>query len=281
MKKILVPTDFSECADYAAHVAMLIAAKTGASLHFLHIMPNPNENLHVPHNTDISIRSEQKIKAHNALNELVSKATHAGLEASPLLVFDKGNEQIEHYISPLQIDLIVMGSHGASGIRELVIGSKTQRVVRHSPVPVLVVKHCGSKEFEIKNIVYASTFQGSDDHALTLVTDFANLWKATLHVLFISFGERRINEADQTKIMDELKLKYPNINFTSNHIEVNDEEWGIHQFAKLIDADIITLNTEDTRGFLLHRNVAEELVNHEQTPVLVFNKEHTTIAEPV
>jgi nucleotide-binding universal stress UspA family protein len=272
MKKILVPTDFSECANYAAQVAMSIAARTKASIHFLHIMPNPNEDFHVPHGPGVSIRSAQKIEARNALNELCSKAAHTGLEASQLLVFDKGNERIENYVDPLHIDLIIMGSHGASGIRELVIGSNTQRVVRHASVPVLVVKGTGTSAFSIKNMLYASTFQGDDQHALMLVTSFANLWKATVNILLISIREGGVNEVDQDKIVNQLKEKYPTINFTSNKIEVNDEEWGIHQFARLIDADMIILNTEEPRGFMFHRNIAEELVNHEQKPVLVINK---------
>ena len=52
------------------------------------------------------------------------------------------NEQIERYIKPLNIDFVVMGSHGATGIRELVIGNNTQRIVRKSSIPVLVINLC-------------------------------------------------------------------------------------------------------------------------------------------
>jgi nucleotide-binding universal stress UspA family protein len=271
MKSILVPTDFSECADYAAQVAIILASKTGAGVSFLHIMPNPNEGSHVPHGLGASPRSAEKIEARNKLTALVKKAEEESLNAKQFLVFDKGNEKIENYIKPLDIDFIVMGSHGVSGIRELVIGSNTQRVVRNSPVPVLVVKHPGANEFQIKNIVYASAFQGNDHEALKLITEMARLWESCLNIIFIRTQENETGKIDQERIIKQLKEENPSLTITSSNIEVNDEEWGIHQFARLVDADIIALTTHDQSGFLVHHNVAEELANHEDLPVLIVN----------
>jgi nucleotide-binding universal stress UspA family protein len=271
MKSILVPTDFSECAEYAAQVAIVVATKYGAGISFLHIMPNPNEGSHVPHGLGSSLKSAEKIDARNKLSALVKKAEEAGLIAKQYLVFDKGNEKIENYIKPLAIDFIVMGCHGVSGIREIVIGSNTQRVVRHSPVPVLIVKHPGANTFQVKNIVYASTFQGNDQVALKLVTDMAKLWQSNLNLLFIVAKENEITKVEQERIMKQLQEENPSLTITSSNIEVNDEEWGIHEFARLVDADIIALTTRDQPGFFTRHNVAEELANHEDLPVLVIN----------
>ncbi|MEK6782606.1 MAG: universal stress protein [Bacteroidota bacterium] len=271
MKNILVPTDFSDCAQNAAKAAMLIADKFKATIHFLHITASPDENYHVPHTTKALIQAPVKGHARSELNELVSKASQLGIYATPLLVFDNGNERIENYIESLKIDLVVMGSHGASGIREFIIGSNTQRVVRHSPVPVLVIKDSIHDQFSINNIVFASTFRADITKAFDVVVDIARLWKATVHILFINFIDKLVDQDMINHIVQMLSKPYPDISFTSNTAEANDEEWGIHQFVEMVDADMIAVTTQDKTGFLIRHSVAEDLVNHEEIPVLVIS----------
>lgn len=270
MKNILVPVDFSDCAQNAARAALSIAVRLKADIHFLHIMPSPAENLRAPHAATITVRSIQEGHAQNELNILVAKASQMGLTATPLLVFDKGNERIENYIVPFKIDLIVMGSHGASGIRELVIGSHTQRVVRDSTVPVLVIKNTIPDPFKIEGIVFASTFNEDNKSAFDVVAEFARLWKATVHILFINFIDKLVDQDTINSIVQTLTKNYPDISFTSNTAEANDEEWGIHQFVKMIDADMVAITTHDKTGFIVRHSVAEDLVNHEKVPVLVI-----------
>ncbi len=274
MKNILVPTDFSDCAQNAARAAMLVAAKFETNIHFLHIMPSTDESRHVPHNTTASIANPQKGHAQNELNLLVAKATQLGLKAIPLLVLDKGNERVENYIKPLDIDLIVMGSHGATGIRELVIGSNTQRVVRHSSVPVLVIKNLIGDLFKIENIFFASTFEEDTTKAFDFVASFAKPWKAAVHILFINFVDKVTNQNTVNQVVRKLTEPYPDLVCTSSSVEANDEVWGIHQFVEKIGGvDIIALTTHEKVGFFLTHSVAEDLVNHEELPVLVLNSE--------
>lgn len=270
MKNILVPTDFSECAQNATTVALQIASQVKASIHFLHIMPSPDESLHVPNIAKVKGNNVQKGHAQDKLNALVVAASKAGVMATPLLVFDKGNEQIEQYIKPLNIDFVVMGSHGATGIRELVIGSNTQRVVRKSSVPVLVIKNLPTKSFSVKGIVFATTLQGNVLDAFDMVAGLARLWKATVHILVINFIERPGDQALIDKVVKELTLPYPDVSTTQSSIEVNDEEWGIHQFLEKTDAEMIAITKYDKTGFILSHSVAEDLVNHEDVPVLVI-----------
>lgn len=269
MKNILVPTDFSDCAQNAAMAATLIAAKLNSEIYFLHIMASPGE-AHVPHVKANPVKNLQEPHAHNGLNQLVAMATKAGLKATPLLVFDKGNEKIENYIRPLKIELIVMGSHGATGIRELVLGSNTQRLVRHSSVPVLVIKNKIADPFKMESIVFASTFKEDSRAALDQVVNFARLFKATVHVLFINFIDKLTDQKVIEDIIQQLTNSYPDVPFTSNTAEANDEEWGIHQFVEMIDADLVALTRGDKTGFLVRHSVAEDLVNHEKIPVLVI-----------
>jgi len=102
-----------------------------------------------------------------------------GLNAQVYLVFD-----IDQHIKHHKHDFIVMGSHGTNGFKEM-IGSNTQKAVRNSPVPVLVVKK-KSKKFEIKNIVLASTFQEDVHKPFHKIIEFADLMKAQIHLLNVN-----------------------------------------------------------------------------------------------
>jgi nucleotide-binding universal stress UspA family protein len=270
MKNILVPTDFSECAQNATIVALQIASQVKASIHFLHIMPSPDESVHVPNITKLKGNNVQKGHAQDKLNALVAAASKVGVMATPLLVLDKGNEQIETYIKPLDIDFVVMGSHGATGIRELVIGSNTQRVVRHATVPVLVIKNLPTKSLSVKGIVFATTLQDNVLDAFDSVAALAKLWKAKVHILVINFMENPGDQALINKVVKELTQPYPDLSTTQSSIEVNDEEWGIHQFLEKTDAEMIAITKYDKTGFILSHSVAEDLVNHEDVPVLVI-----------
>jgi nucleotide-binding universal stress UspA family protein len=270
MKTILVPTDFSDCAQTAAKAALSIAAKFNASIYFLHIMPNSDDAAHVPTIKKKLTQNSHKGHVQSELNLLVETAEQLGLTATPLLAFDKGGERIENYIKPLKIDLIVMGSHGATGIRELVIGSNTQRVVRHSSVPVLVIKNLINDPFKVENILFASTFEETATSGFDFVAQFARAWRATLHILFINFIDKVANQDTIDRLMRDLTNPYPDILFTHNSAETNDEEFGIHQLAEKIGADMIAITPYDKTGFVITHSVAEDLVNHEEVPVLVI-----------
>lgn len=270
MKNILVPTDFSDCALNAARAAISIAAKMKADIHFLHILPDPEGSTHMVHPKIAHLPVSGIHYAQNQLNLLVAKATHVGVQAFPMLVLDKGNESIEKYIQPLKIDLIVMGSHGASGIRELVIGSNTQRVVRHAAVPVLVIKHPIFGAFKFDNIIFASTFQEDVTAAFDVIVNFAKLWKSTIHIFFVNFKDKLVNQETMEHMVQKLTMPYPEIQCTSNSAETNDEEWAIHELAEQLDADLISLTTHEKTGFILKHKVAEDLVNHEEVPVLAI-----------
>jgi nucleotide-binding universal stress UspA family protein len=186
-------------------------------------------------------------------------------------VFDRGNEKIENYIKPYGIDFIVMGSHGAKGIRELVIGSNTQRIVRHVKIPVLVIKEKPAT-LEFKNIVFASTFQENVMNAFKEVAAFAMLLNSKVDLVYINRIDHLVESQVAEEKMKTLAARYPAIEYSSNMAETNNEEWAIHQFAGELKADIISITSQEKDGRIpfLSPSIAEVLVNHENKPVLVL-----------
>ena len=160
MKNILVPTDFSACANNASAIGINLAKKSKAEIHFLHIVSTPVEWRKLPKEKEKNFPEILKHigYAKAELSKWVKKAEKQGLKAKQFMVFNADNDEILKHLKHHKHDFIVMGSHGSKGIKELLIGSNAQKIIRFSPVPVLVVKD-KQKRFEVKNIVYASVFR--------------------------------------------------------------------------------------------------------------------------
>ena len=142
-KQILVPTDFSPPAWSALEDAAAIAETYGASLDVIHVwdiptfaVPGEMAGYALP-TTVIDVVSAQ---AHNMMEELVDHARTTGLAIrNASVVPGNAGRAIVEFASHGSYDLIVIGSHGRTGLARAVLGSVAERVVRHAPCPVLVV----------------------------------------------------------------------------------------------------------------------------------------------
>ncbi len=138
LKRILVPTDFSEYSAEAIGYACTLADKFKSELHLLHVL-----EVHVSSTPvfggglALNPRTKESNEAaENALKRLVSERTavRATAEGPPFL-------EILRYAKDNDIDLIVMGTHGRSGLAHVMIGSVAERVVRKASCPVMTVRH--------------------------------------------------------------------------------------------------------------------------------------------
>ena len=143
-KKILVPTDFSTHSDRAADVAIELAAKFGAKVTLLHVVPLSDYANYAAHLAPGSAEFEHLQRTlHNAATKSIA-AEVARLSATTKVDADTVDgpppAEICAYAKEHGVDLIVIGSHGLTGFKHLLLGSVAERVVHHSGVPVLVVR---------------------------------------------------------------------------------------------------------------------------------------------
>lgn len=271
MKTILIPTDFSDCANNAAETGINLAKKMNAKIHFIHIQRTPVDWK--------KLRKEQEKNFPETLHEighvkgeltkLELKAQKANLKVTTALVFD--NNDISTVLEGNKYDLVIIGSHGTSGFKEL-IGSNTQRVVRSSSTPVLVVKE-SSKKNSFKNIVFASNFEEDVHQPFHKVIQFADLMKAQIHLLYVNMPFQ-FKETDEIEFaMQNFLKKCPKGTCTINIYNALNEERGIQKFAEKINADVIALTTHGKTGFMkmISPSITESLVNHAKIPVLSVN----------
>ncbi|MEN6616207.1 MAG: universal stress protein [Syntrophorhabdus sp.] len=148
-KKILCPVDFSKFTPQIVAYAADLAKKYGSELHMLHVIPNltyftPYESFLTPENLvaiEKNIQDEVNSDFAKLLKTMDVKVKTATREGTPFV-------EIIDYAKTEGIDLIVMGTHGRSGIEHILIGNVAEKVVRKSPCPVLTIRPEG-KDFKM------------------------------------------------------------------------------------------------------------------------------------
>jgi nucleotide-binding universal stress UspA family protein len=144
IRSILLPTDFSECANYALSFAASFARQYGAKIICVHVIEpivptvgytGMTEPLPI---ADISEQLEDS--AERELPKISECDECEGLEIEEVIVHGDAASEIVRVAGERHVDLIVISSHGRTGLGRIFFGSTAESVVRHAPCPVLVVK---------------------------------------------------------------------------------------------------------------------------------------------
>ena len=272
MKRILVPTDFSKHAEYALKVAAKIARKNNSEIILLHMLELPHQgNDAVNGGSAIPQIMLYKEKAIEKLEDLMDIDFLDGINVSEIIQFEKAFAGILSISKKNDVDLIVMGSHGVSGFEEMFIGSNTEKVVRTSEIPVLVIKN-EVPTFEVKNMVFASDFSPEISKPFEKLLEFATLFGAHLNLVMINTPNSFKSTAIAEKIMSEFVEKYNLSNYSLNIYNDVNVEKGILNFAAKVHADLIGMCTHGRTGFshFFNGSISEDLVNHTVRPVITF-----------
>ncbi|GER58103.1 universal stress protein [Patiriisocius marinus] len=270
MKTIIVPVDFSEYSENALKVAAQIAKKQNAELVAVHMMGLSEANLTKESDTMegvFFVKLTQK-----RFEELLDKDYLEGLTIHTTVKNYKIFSELDDVAQEYEADLIVMGSHGSSGFQEVFVGSNTEKVVRSSKVPVLVIK--GGDTFTPTKAVFACDYKTESIVSFKKAMSFFESLNIEVKNVFINQpGEQYLStkEIDQ-RIVDFIvqltgyKLLPEDVAIYSDY----NVERGIFNYAKKVKADIIGIPTHGRRG-LAHfftGSIGEDVVNHSKLPVL-------------
>ncbi len=273
MKRILVPIDFSEQAEYAMKTAAQIAKKSGGKLFLLHMLNLPSDQTDMDPAADASSPAKMLYlsKIHEKFDDLKEADYMEGIEVSEEVRFHKTFDGIINFSKELNCDLIVMGSHGATGLKEMFIGSNTEKVVRNSDVPVLVVKK-GVDIKHCKKFVFASDFNEETKPSFGRFLKFVAKFDAEVDLLFVNTVHNFESTHDTSKRMHEFVVNFEMPDYTLNIFNDTSVERGILNFAKDTEADIIALNTHQRKGLssMFNDSISEDLINHALKPVITF-----------
>ncbi len=283
MKKILVPTDFSKPAQIATEVAADIARKSGASLILLHVVEEATGgSFNVAGQVAADADFEDRLftmrlieKSRKQLEKAVLDPKMADVKVDGELRMGNPFHGMNTIIAEHKVDLVVMGTAGRSQLEQMIIGSNTEKVVRHSKCPVLTV-HKKPTTANFKNIVYATAMAKDEEVFSRIVKRTQQVYDSTVHLVRINtpgdFQRDHIVKDYMEKFAKKLGLK----NYTINVYNDIDTEEGIIRFADSINADLIAMATHGRTGFahVMAGSVAEDVVTHAKRPVLTFVVKH-------
>ena len=281
MKKILVPCDFSKPAINAFRFALDVAQQSMGTIHLLHIIELPvlHDTVIMPVlNFEEQLLQELRERARLRFKKLTDQYNTVGVKVIAKVEFGAVSLMIQDYIEKESIDLVLMGSHGATGAREFFIGSNAEKMVRKSPVPVLVMKDY--YKGPIKNIVFPNTLDTENQEGLTTQVKALQLFfKAHLHIVWINTPINFTSDDVTQKRLEAFAKRFMLNDYTISIFNHRDEEKGIVEFANSVKGDIIAMGTHGRRGVyhLLNGSLAEDVVNHYKGLVWTYSMKYDQI----
>lgn len=272
MKKILVPTDFSEQAENALKVAAQLAKKFDSEIYLMHMLELPMQELDVMNAPSALPEAMFFMKlAQQRFAEMMSQDYLKDIKVHEVVKNFPSFSSIIDTCHELNVDMIVMGSHGTSGFMEMFVGSNAEKVVRTSDLPVLVIKN-NHAEFTIDRFVFASDFKKDNKETYRQATEFAKAFESKMYLLMVNTANNFVPTAEANNRIHEFIKDYDFTNYTVHIYNDESVESGVLNFAKEIDADLIGISTHGRQGIahFFNGSIGEDVVNHAKRPVITF-----------
>lgn len=273
MNKIIVPIDFSKYSEYALEAAAVLAKEQNAEILALHML-EMSETLLTASDDSEKPKAVFFLKlAEQKFETFLSKEFLQGVKVTPIVKHFKVFSEVSKVAEDHGADLIVMGSHGVSGFTEVFVGSNTEKVVRNSAIPVLVIKQKPSK-LDFETVVFASDF--SDEGVNVYARAKKMLPNSEIHLLYVNVpGENFKSTAEMEQTVANFLMKAEgNMNNLNNVHYASDYsiEKGILNFSNVIGADLIVMPTHGRKGLahFFEGSISEDLANHANLPVMTF-----------
>ncbi|MFN6947057.1 MAG: universal stress protein [Cytophagaceae bacterium] len=276
MKTILVPTDFSKEAENALEIAHEISRQTGAKIELLHIVEAPYDGDFVTTGTYLGDNGMNKVymlklieKSQKDLRKLVSEKGLKDVEINYAVKVGNVFTHVSEIITEKNIDLIVMGTKGVGGVKGLLVGSNTEKVVRLAKCLVLAVKD-KTEKFELHNLVLATALDNYSSELIVRVRDLQKVLGYKIHLLYVNTPSHFHSTEEAMVSLKEIARLYRLENYTTNIINDYTVENGIMEFAYQIKADLVAMSTHGRSGIahLLQGSISEDMVKYSGKPIL-------------
>lgn len=279
MKKILVPIDFSPNSANALSVAAEIAHKTGATLEMLHvntvaIYSAPLSEFTVAATAYVMDDDQYDETAVVGLEklkmELLADIRYSNLNIQTRVEEGYLHSSVRNVANDDDVDLVVMGTKGTSGVGEFLVGSNTEKVIRTCPCPVLAVPE-QIKKFDPKVVLLPSTLKTDQSGVFHYLATWEKSFDFIVKVLYLNnpsgLPTDGSAEARKNRLADAAGLKKTEVIMTSSSWF---EDSAILSAANLCSANLIVMATHQRQGLshFLFGSITEDTVNHSHIPVL-------------
>jgi len=278
MKKILFPTDFSENSNNAYLYALKFAENINAKVIILHVYQYPileSNYIDMPlYQAEVYQSLEwndfENYKSHvPILRKIAENNNMEHIQTETILLDGDFVNTVLQTVKSENIDYIIMGTTGASGIKEFFLGSNAASVMTSTDAAVLAVPESSSYE-PIRKICFTTQFNSDDFEALKEVVKVAKGFNATIDCLYVKTSD---NDVDSVIIAD-WKLLFKDEKVTFHIVESDDVESTITDFIIMNGIDMLAL-LNHKRGFwesFFHTNITKKLAHHIKIPLLALHE---------
>ncbi|WP_097046225.1 universal stress protein [Flagellimonas pacifica] len=271
MKKILVPVDFSKHSEYALEVAAQIAREKHMEICVLHMI-GLSESVLSKNEAEEYKEAQYYMKlAKKQFKPFLEKEYLNGLKILQLVQNYKIFSEINTIVKELNIDLVIMGSHGVNRAKDAFVGSNTEKVVRTCEVPVIVIKR-PRHNFTLNIVVFAFNFKDEIVGTYKRVKELAHFFHAEVYPVFVNTPS--IKFLSNTTIEEKLAYYKERFDIQDEVVVYNDTsiEKGILNYAKKMNADAVVIPTHGRKGIshFIKGSVGESMANHANIPVITF-----------
>lgn len=278
MKTILVPTDFSPAAESATKYALELNQKINAKIILFHGYVMPHYAVDVT--MVVTDFEDMKREEMDSLKKWTDKYKALYPQMQIESRFADSEQVIANEVSQLaaaeNVDLVVMGTTGASGLKSVLFGSNAAAVLEKAPCPVLVIPD-KYKFNKMQKIVFATDYQDNDLESLTFLCEIAVLFEAEIIIVHISQTpqtdeyEPDLLEWFKHELLDKANIDYKNLSF---HLliagDIADE---LQSYVEKNNVDLVSMSMRKRNTFskLFSRSVTKTLAHHTRTPLLAFH----------
>ncbi len=271
---ILVPTDFSENAFHALNYAVEINRHLNGNIVIFHAYEAPQYAGEVTF--DIPSAAELKQASLNSMQALLERASrmYPGIHFQTSLAEGMTVGSIISMAEKLKAGLVVMGTTGASGLKEILLGTQTELVTRDCTIPVMAIPARAKLKIPHR-VIYATGFRESDQAHLKWLLGLLKPFGSEIILLHVADDERnKTNDyARLFDFMEGLKNQNADTNLNFKLLEGDDAVHDLNLYAEEVQADLLVLNKRDRPFFkrLVSRSITKRLVYHTHVPLLVVH----------
>jgi len=272
MKNIIIPVDFSIYSEYALKVAAKLAKNHGASLTLIHMLELPSG--YSNHDSSYTKTLVFMIKfAEKKMEEFLQKSYMEGLEITVIIKHFTLFSEIGEIAEQNNSSLIVMGSHGKDYHSDSYLGSNTEKVVKNSKIPVIIIKQ-ELDVVEFKNTVYVSDFKSDSIDAYKKAKTFFDLINVQPKLLFVNIpgggfvSTKEMRQRFRTFLM-EAEGNLDNLDNFANYDDYNIVD-GVNNFVEENDISLISVATHGRSNIskFFNNSASIDLANKTILPVL-------------
>ena len=279
MKTILVPIDFSDNSKNALDYAVEFAKKMNYEITLVHafqptLVEAINDSIKILKHQEIT-GTPQDIKAQLKLWQKAVIDIDKNLDCNAIFIEGNLSDEINEIIEDNTIDLIIMGTKGATGLKSVFMGSNTAQVIETVLCPVLAIPS-DYKFKDFKTIAFATDYHDNDKISLGFLTDLSEQFNSNLEVVHIANNDMKSRYEEDlleyfvTQIKKTINYKKLNCHLIEGKDNISK---ALNEFVVNHKVDLIAISTVDRilHGPLFNRGITKDMSHHIKVPLLAFH----------